>query len=133
MKRLLVLVLLPSLLYAGQTQNEKLEFCKVMTEIIQQQLPMQTDQITTLNTVTCSPTNPPTFLYDYIIKLDSKGEYAQAIKESIEINRKEQLNLWCSSPDKQMIINDFNIQTDTRDINGVHLDKILLTASDCAN
>jgi hypothetical protein len=128
-----VLFLMPFALFAGQTQNEKLEFCKAMTEVIQKQLPMKTDQITILNSVTCSPTNPPTFLYDYIIELDSKGEYAGAIKESIEINRKEQLNLWCTSPDKQMIISDFNIQTDTRDKNGIHLDKILLTSSDCTN
>ena len=49
----------------------------------------------------------------------------------MEINSKEQKNLWCTDPGKKYILENFNIEQSFRDINGVFIDKIKLNSSDC--
>ena len=117
--------------FGFDSNEEKMEFCKSITEVIQKQLPMKVDQVTTLNSVICSPTNPPTFIYDFIFGVDSTGDLAKEVKDSVATNSKKQLNIWCSSPDKKMIIDDFKVQIDTKDINGVFLDSLKLDINNC--
>ena len=53
------------------------------------------------------------------------------IIDSVEINYKEQKNLWCTDPGKKYILENFNIEQSFRDINGVFIYKIKLNSSDC--
>lgn len=53
------------------------------------------------------------------------------IIDSVEINYKEQKNLWRTDPGKKYILENFNIEQSFRDINGVFIDKIKLNSSDC--
>lgn len=121
-------------MYAGgitfKSNEEKIGFCKMLAEEMAQMMPVRADKISYLNSVVCTPSNSPTFVYDYVFELDS-DQHLDAMMRSIRINDKEQLNLWCTDPQKRVILKDFNVEAKTRDINGKHLNTRKISFKDC--
>ena len=110
--------------------DEKIDFCKILVEHISQMMPIRTDKISYLNSVVCTPTNPPTFLYDNVIELDSKTNL-EVMLASIAINNAEQKNIWCTDPEKVMILENYKVQQRYRDVNGVFLNAREFTIDEC--
>lgn len=135
MKKLfLLLFLIPNLVFSEQIKfkdnDEKYAFCKQLTNQMAYMMPIRADRISFLDSVVCIPGNPPQFTFSNVIELDF-NKNKKMIIDSVEINSKEQKNLWCTDPGKRYILENFNIEQSFRDINGVFIDKIKLNSSDC--
>ncbi len=133
-KLLLALWLIPTTIFSQEitfgSNEEKIAFCKVLVEQMSQVMPIRGDKISLLNSVTCSPTTPPTFIYDNIIELDS-DLYSAELLASIAMNNTEQKNLWCTDPEKRMFLENYRIQHRYRDIKGVFLNVREFTPDEC--